>query len=595
MTPTRIAVVLVALTLVLLAGVTRAQQQPTLKEVLEGGEPEAAATAPPALPAAGPVDDLDRGVPRTSVESYLKAARAGDWERAAEYLDLRNLPRELEESEGAELARDLKVVLDRSLWVDLAALSPEPQGDPDDGLPSYRDRVGVIDTPAGKVEVLVQRVPRGDGAMIWKFSNRTVGQIPALYETHGYGRLVELLVDSLPEVKLLGIDLWQWVGMLALLLLGYLLTWLITRVISRMLQRRGGEWSERSVSLVNGPVRLLLFVLIVRQAIEVLAPSLILRAVLSAQTLLILAVAWALMRTADLLFDRLLDRLTGEESSSTVFVRPLKTVTRVVVTTGALVVWLDNVGFNVGTLLAGLGIGGLALALAAQKSVEDVFGAITLYSGRPVKVGDFCRFGTRIGTVMEIGLRWTRVRTLDDTVVAVPNGEFAKQPLENYSERRRIWYHPRLRLRYETTPEQLRYVLVEVRRLLYAHPRVLDDPARIRFVGFGEQSLDLDVFAYVDTQNYGEYLEIAEDLSLRIMEVVTRAGSGFALPAQITYLETGAGIDAEQARAAEAHVGEWRERGELYLPSFPDEQIAALRGSLPYPPEGAPVAAGGTR
>jgi MscS family membrane protein len=259
----------------------------------------------------------------------------------------------------------------------------------------------------------------------------------------------------------------------------------------------------------------------------------------------------------------------------------------------ATLVWLDNVGFEVGTLLAGLGIGGVAVALAAQKSLEDVFGAVTLYLGRTVGIGDFCRSGDVLGTVEEIGLRWTRLRTLGNTLVNIPNSEFAKQPLENFALRKKIWYHPRIRLRYETTPDQLRYVLVEVRKLLYGHPRVLTDPARVRFVGIGEYSFDLDVFAYVDTRDWSEYLEIAEDLNLRIMNIVTQAGTGFALPSETTYLESGSGVDAERARAAETRVGEWRDRRELYLPRFPEPAVAALRGSLPYPPEGSPAPGGG--
>ncbi len=127
-----------------------------------------------------------------------------------------------------------------------------------------------------------------------------------------------------------------------------------------------------------------------------------------------------------------------------------------------------------------------------------------------------------------------------------------------------------------------------MRKLLYGHPKLLADPARVRFVGFGEYSFDLDIFAYVDTREWSEYLEIAEDLNLRIMDIVAQAGSGFALPSETTYLETGPGVDSERARAAEARVGEWRDRRELYLPRFPEPAVTALRGSLPYPPEGSP-------
>jgi MscS family membrane protein len=282
---------------------------------------------------------------------------------------------------------------------------------------------------------------------------------------------------------------------------------------------------------------------------------------------------------------RIFDR---EQAAAVIFIRPLRTVTGTVVVLVAALVWLDNVGFNIGTLLTGLGIGGVAVALAAQKSLEDVFGAITLYSGRPVRVGDFCRFGNQKGTIEEIGLRWTRVRTLDDSVVNVSNSVFSKENLENYAERRKIWFHPRLRLRYDTTPEQVRFILVESRKLLYSHPRVLEEDARVRFVGLGEYSLDLDVFAYMNTNVYSESLEISEDLTLQLMEIVNRAGAVFALSSQ-AYIEPGIARDAERATAAEGRVGEMRNRNELYLPSFPSETISELRGSLPYPPAGAPA------
>jgi MscS family membrane protein len=118
---------------------------------------------------------------------------------------------------------------------------------------------------------------------------------------------------------------------------------------------------------------------------------------------------------------------------------------------------------------------------------------------------------------------------------------------------------------------------------------VLPDPARIRFVGFGESSLDLDIFAYIDVIDYGEYLEIAEDLKLRIMALIAKAGSGFALP-QNLYVERSKGLDVERAQEAEAQVTRWKEEQALYLPNFPLDQISSLRGSLDYPPVGSPDA-----
>jgi MscS family membrane protein len=189
-----------------------ATAQPRVKQLLDP-EPETAqaeagaAQKMPPKPAAppGPDDQFERGVPRTSVEGFLAAADAGDWERAAEYLDLRNLPRGLGPEQGAELARQLKVVLDRVLWIDLEVVSDHPKGHAEDELPSYRDYLGRIETPDTKVDVLLQRVPRGDGVSIWKFSNATVAEVPALYKHHGFGRLGELRSELIPPGRFLGI------------------------------------------------------------------------------------------------------------------------------------------------------------------------------------------------------------------------------------------------------------------------------------------------------------------------------------------------------------------------------------------------------
>jgi MscS family membrane protein len=249
-------------------------------------------------------------------------------------------------------------------------------------------------------------------------------------------------------------------------------------------------------------------------------------------------------------------------------------------------------GLPVVPLVAGLGVGGLALALAAQPTIENLIAALTLHADRPVRVGDFCRFGDTLGIVEEIGMRSTRIRTLDHTILSVPNADFAKGRVDNYSARRKMWYHPRIRLRYETTPDQIRYLLIEIRKLLYGHPRVLADPARIRFVGFGEYSLDLDVFAYVDTKDYGEYLEIAEDLNLRIMDVIKAAGTELAIPARLEYQMDKTPLDEKEIRKAEASVQEWRGQRAMYLPTFPPETIAKLHGTLDYPPAGSPEIGG---
>jgi MscS family membrane protein len=195
--------------------------------------------------------------------------------------------------------------------------------------------------------------------------------------------------------------------------------------------------------------------------------------------------------------------------------------------------------------------------------------------------------------VEAVGLRSTRLRTLDRTVVTIPNAQFSEMKLETFAARDKIRMIFKIGLRYETTPDQVRWILVELRKLLYAHPRVHEDPARIRFVGFGAYSLDLEVFAYAVTDDFNEFLAIQEDVLLRIMDVVEASGSGFAFPSQTLYMERGGGVDRERGETAAAEVAAWRERRELQLPHFSREAIDALDDTLDYPPRGSSLAGAG--
>jgi MscS family membrane protein len=201
----------------------------------------------------------------------------------------------------------------------------------------------------------------------------------------------------------------------------------------------------------------------------------------------------------------------------------------------AILTVLNAWGYNTNAILAGVGVGGIAVALAAQKTIEDLFGGVSVISDRPVLVGDVCRFGDRIGTVIHIGLRSTRIRTPDRTVVSVPNGQFASMTLENISGRDKIWFHPTLNLRRDTTSEQLLKVLTSLREILTTHPKVETGPIPVRFVGVGTYSLDIEVNCYVKTAVFDEYLAIQQELLLRILQAVEQAGTRLAVPLQESF------------------------------------------------------------
>lgn len=519
-----------------------------------------------------------------------------DFAAAAVYLDLGALPPTSRTEDGPTLARKFKVVLDQLAWIDLESLSEASAGQLDDGLPPDIERVAQLATPQGSVDVLLHRSDVA-GTSVWRISASTVGRIPALYDEFGYGLIGELFPGGLPRARFLEVQLWQWLGLLVSILLAWVLSLVAVGALRRAFRpfvaRTASTLDDRVLDLTVGPLRLLASVAIFALCTPALHLAVPAREVMVSlqRGVTVAAMAWLFMRLVDVGAEMVRQHLTGAGKHSALTVLPLgeKTV-KVAVLGLASLVMLQNLGFNITGLLAGLGVGGLALALAAQKTVENLFGGVSLITDQPVRVGDFCRYGEKVGTVEDIGLRSTRIRSLDRTLVTVPNSEFAYLQLENFAARDRIRFVTTLGLRYETTPDQMRWVLAELRRLLLSHPRVLPDPARVRFTGYGDYSLNLEIFAYVSSTDFNEYLSIQEDLLLRIMDIVSASGTGFAFPSNTTYLAHDAGNDEERARRAEEQVAAWRETGELPFPDFRAATRTGLAGTLDFPPRGSAVA-----
>jgi MscS family membrane protein len=256
----------------------------------------------------------------------------------------------------------------------------------------------------------------------------------------------------------------------------------------------------------------------------------------------------------------------------------------------AIVAALGIMGFNLTTMLAGLGIGGIAIAFAAQKTLENLFGGVSVLADEVIRVGDYCRFGDRTGTVEDISLRSTRVRTDARTELSIPNGALATMNIENFSRRDKILFNPVLAIRSETTADQLRYLLAEIRRMLYAHPRVESDSATVRFANFDNSSLRLEVFSYALTRDANEFIAIREDLLLRIMDIVEQSGSGIAFPSQTLYMSRDSGLDKEKAAAAEQQVQQWRDQRQLPFPDFAPAEKSTFRDSIVYPQPGSATA-----
>lgn len=546
-------------------------------------------TSPAPEKPAMPVDPLERQTPRSTVRGFLVAAEKGDFERAAKYLELsRGLA-----DEGPTIARQLQAIMDMGTTVDTLSVNNTPDGDLNDNLTENRERIGIVEDGGKKYDLTLKRVDDGEYGQIWLFSKETVSQVSTMYQGLDVG-LRRYIPFWLRGHRFLTLEPWQWIGFFLLvaiaLTVSKLFGRLLTRVFAAILSSKLERFRPDSLRSFRNPLRFLFALILFQAGIIVLKFPFLMRSLLARlyDIAWIVLIAWFLARAADLFIDHLRSALVRADRTSIISVLPMmRRFTKILFTVVAFLSILQTFGIDAAKVWAGLGIGGIALALAAQKTVENLFGGISILADQPVRVGDVCTFGGQTGTVEDIGLRSTSIRTADRTLISIPNGTLATMQLENLAQRDKILFKPILGLKYSTTADQLRYVLVEIRKLLYSHPLVDPDPARIRFTKLNSYSLDLEVFAYIKTADGNIFLEVQEDLLLRIMDIVEQAGAEFAFPSQTAYLTRDSPINEAAVRAAEQRVREWRARGELSLPNFSNEQIESLQGSIEFPPDGS--------
>lgn len=528
-TPGRLATLLAA---AWLAGAAVAAAQTTTAP-----PPASSSTTTTAPPTGGEEEQLDLGFtsPRSTVRGFLTAARGGNYDEAAKHLDLRRLPKSQRDAIGPLLARQLRTVLDRTLWIDVDALSDSPDGNTDDGLPPRRDLVGTIRTSRGPVDVVVERVPDTDGSQGWKFASSVVARIPDLYAEFGNGPLTDFLPDFMVDTEVFAVRLWQWVGLFVLLgagaLLGRLATGPLLRLLSFVVPADRRHQSERLLGGLKAPIRLIIVIAVVIAGVPWLALGVAATTVMTMalKTATTLAITWLFLRVVDVVAGITDDRLRIHGRAGAVSVIPLGRRTfKIFVGILAAIAIVQNLGYNATGILAGLGVGGLALALAAQKTVENLFGGMMLITDQPVRVGDLCRFGTRTGTIEDIGLRSTRIRTPERSIVSVPNAEFSSTQIENLSVRDRMLLQTTLGLRPDTTAAQLRAVLESLRAMLAATPRIDAASARVRFVGIRDTAFDVELQAYVQTRDWNDFLAVREDVYLRALDTIVQSGTDLA-------------------------------------------------------------------
>ncbi|MCK9462521.1 MAG: mechanosensitive ion channel family protein [Proteobacteria bacterium] len=336
---------------------------------------------------------------------------------------------------------------------------------------------------------------------------------------------------------------WQWLllGLLAAasLPIGLGLARLTRRILRRVAFRTQSRIDDLIVAKTRGPLMFVWAIALLRLSLPWLgvdaAVADLAREVL--HTGLLFVLLWALSRGVDVMREAIASSAWAKErAASKALIRLGGRIAKIAVLAAAAVTLLAEMGYPVASLLAGLGIGGIALALAAQKTVENLFGAFSLGIDRPFREGDFVRVEDFVGTVEAIGIRSTRFRTLDRTLISIPNGKLSEMRLESFSARDRIRLACTVGLVYETTAAQMRQVLAGLERVIREHPKIWPDVIVVRFAELADSSLNIEVMAWFETADWAEFQLIRQEVLLGFMDVVEKAGTSFAFPTRTVHL-----------------------------------------------------------
>ncbi|GGA67262.1 hypothetical protein GCM10011369_06160 [Neiella marina] len=561
----------------------------------------------------------DTSSPRDTLRNFLDNTRRGlDYDLAndmrkeaafllaAQALDYGKLPKRTQSVVTMERIMLLKAILNR------IELPPWEQIPGDKQVQEQGIERWVV--PNG--QLVIARVEEGDRKGQYLFTEKTVNELENIWLAMRHLPYIkgaeedliyrfrvqpgpwidDQLIWGAPEwtrIILLTLPLWQWLSLTVLIITTYLAAKLLLSV--------GKYWDKhvdasRPWRQFGKPLAILSVIGLLVLALNFMIKGLWLYGmayqIASAISwcLIFICAAWFTL----VCFDRAALALSYHEDNAKARNAPLiRVLSRIfgVITVALIVIYATEfMGFSISPLVAGLSISGLAVALAIRPLLENVISGLTLYADGGVKVGDFTKFGEQMGFIEQIGLRSTRVRTLERSVITIPNSEFAQQQLDNLEKRDKRRMRHILRLRHNTTMEQLRVILADLRKMALRHPKVEEEPFRIRFAGYGPYSLDIEFMIYLTCRDTDTFMAIQEDILFLVAELVEKSGSQIAFSSQKEYLGRTPELAADKQERASKRVETWRNEKRFPFPDFDSESKADMKGTLKYPPEGSSVA-----
>ncbi|MCC2979816.1 mechanosensitive ion channel family protein [Sphingomonas sp. IC4-52] len=485
-----------------------------------------------------PADPFGRETPRSTVSGLIEALAKRDYNRAANYFDL-PVQDDARVMDGAsELARRLQVLLDSGgTLLPFARLSNEPAGRIDDDLPLDRELAGDLKGSTGDAPILLTHGSL-NGRSVWRISHDTIRQLMAVPAT----KVAAPTTDAVVGIDVAGAPAEDWALLIGIAALSFVILRLIAAAALAVMRRGITDPDANAVyrffHAALPPLSLFIAVMAFYTWAERLQVAIVAR-----QTLLryaggvaAIALVWFGLRLVDAVADVAIARMHRRSRRQAVsVVTLLRRAAKILLLVFSIVAVLDTFGIDVTTGIAALGIGGIALALGAQKTVENLVGSVTVIADRPVQVGDFCRVGDVVGTVEDVGIRSTRIRTNDRTIVTIPNGDFSSRQIENFAKRDRFLFAPKIYIEY-TTPDKIREAVAIIEDVLLSNENISKDGPRARFNNFGESALEIEVFSYIALSDFGESTTVRQDLLLSIYERLSAAGITIAVPTRTLFL-----------------------------------------------------------
>ena len=480
------------------------------------------------------VDGFGRDTPRGTVLAFLSAAERHDYDRARRYLATPG-PDAFE----PELTDQLAYVLNHAK---LEEISDRPEGASQLGLARGVYRITVNATDSGPFDLYLDRIDE-EGHWVWVFSAETLSSIPAEFESMSTASTSHHLPRFLAKPMWLFVPLWKYLALLTCFALAlaaiYAVRPALARIIARAFVKESPSARLKLSMKVARPLGVLLWLAVTEGIVRAFGLPLLARErwyALSSKAG-IAVVAWlmlAIVNAAAIAF-----RLRSDEANrgqiAAVVRLGQRTVSFLCIFAGFVII-LRLAGYDITAFLAGLGVGGLAIAFAAQKTLENLFGGVSIILDRPIHVGDECRIDDTVGTVVDIGLRSTRLRTLERTIMTVPNGKLSTMTIENLSMRDAMRFCHVLKVQTENGTGRLEAVLEALGALLLSEPTVDPASTRVRLIRVEAQSSDVELLCLIRTRDRGHFLAVQQDLLLRCLRTIDAQNTSLSLPSSVVHL-----------------------------------------------------------